>query len=146
MYYVLRFPQRSNRTKMLAKKGNPCFKHQIICMLLPANLSIIFSHGHYVALFSIHSLVKSCSRDLASLLSGPAEPEGQVRFLPKLVSSSQNDAWKKLKLPKVGKGCLKLSFFLWFTHWWNRLCETDWLGVGKDIKEILKFYKNELRL
>ena len=58
----------------------------------------------------------------------------------------QRDAWKKLKLPKVGKGCLKLSFFLWFTHWWNCLCETDWLGVGKDIKEILKFYKNELRL
>jgi hypothetical protein len=26
------------------------------------------------------------------------------------------------------------------------LWETDWLGVGKDIKEILKFYKNELRL
>ena len=24
---------------------------------------------------------------------------------------SQMDAWKKLKLPKVGKGCLKLSFF-----------------------------------
>ena len=56
------------------------------------------------------------------------------------------DAWKKLKLPKVGKGCLKLNFFLWFTHWWNRLCETDWLGVSKDIKEIQKFYKNELRL
>ena len=52
------------------------------------------------------------------------------------------DAWKKLKLPKFGKGCLKFSFFLWFTHWWNRLCETGWLGVGKDIKEILKFYKN----
>ena len=26
-------------------------------------------------------------------------------------TSSQRDAWKKLKLPKVGKGCL-----LWFTH------------------------------
>ena len=26
-------------------------------------------------------------------------------------TSSQRDAWKKLKLPKVGKGCLKLSFF-----------------------------------
>ena len=23
---------------------------------------------------------------------------------------------------------------------------TDWLGVGKDIEEILKFWKNELRL
>ena len=55
-------------------------------------------------------------------------------------------AWKKLKLPKVGKKCLKLSFFLWFTHWWNCFCETDWLRVCKDIKEILKFYENELRL
>ena len=26
------------------------------------------------------------------------------------------------------------------------LCETDWLGVGKDIEEMLKFYENELRL
>ena len=26
------------------------------------------------------------------------------------------------------------------------LNETDWLGVSKDIKEILKFYENELRL
>ena len=26
------------------------------------------------------------------------------------------------------------------------MCETDWLEVGKDIKEILKSYKNELRL
>jgi hypothetical protein len=25
----------------------------------------------------------------------------------------QRDAWKKLKLPKNGKGCLKLSFLLW---------------------------------
>ena len=55
-------------------------------------------------------------------------------------------AWKKLKLPKVGKECLRLSFFLWFTHEWNCFRERDWLGVGKDIKEILKFYKNELRL
>ena len=53
---------------------------------------------------------------------------------------------KELKLPKVGKGCFKPSFFLWFTHWWNCLSETDWLGVGKNIKEIVKFYKNELRL
>ena len=45
-----------------------------------------------------------------------------------------------------GKRCLKFSFFLWFTHWWNHLCETDWLGVGKDIKWRLKFCKNELRL
>ena len=56
------------------------------------------------------------------------------------------DAWKKLKLPKVGKGCLKLSFILWLTHSWNCLCDTDWLGVGKDMKQILKIYKNELRL
>jgi hypothetical protein len=26
------------------------------------------------------------------------------------------------------------------------LCETDWLGVGKDIEEVLKFYENELRI
>ena len=26
------------------------------------------------------------------------------------------------------------------------MCETYWLGVGKDTKEILKFYKNEIRL
>jgi hypothetical protein len=51
---------------------------------------------------------------------------------------SQRDAWKKLKLPKVGKGRLKLGFFLLFTHCWN---ERDWLGVGKDTKEILKCYK-----
>ena len=35
-------------------------------------------------------------------------------------------SWNYQKMVKV-KGCLKLSFFLWFTHWWNRLCETDWL-------------------
>ena len=53
-----------------------------------------------------------------------------VSFWSTLSTPSQRDAWKKLKLPKVGKGRLKLSFFLWFTHWWN----------------LLKFYKNELRL
>ena len=58
-----------------------------------------------------------------------------------LLTLSQRDAWKKLTLSKSGKRCLKLRFFLWFTH----LCETDWLGVSKDIKEILIFYKNELR-
>ena len=68
-----------------------------------------------------------------------------VNFWITLSTPSQRDAWKKLKLPKVGKGHLKLSFFLWFTLWWNHLRETDWLGVGKDIKEILKFYKNELK-
>ena len=56
------------------------------------------------------------------------------------------DAWKKQKLPKVGKKWFKLSFFLWSTHRWNGLCETDWLEVSKDIREILKFYKNQLRL
>ena len=55
------------------------------------------------------------------------------------------DAWKKLKLSKICEGCLKLSFFLWFTHGWNRLFETVWLGVDNDIKEILKC-KNEIRL
>ena len=59
---------------------------------------------------------------------------------------SQKNAWKKIKQQKVGKGCLKLSSFFWFTHWWNHLCETDWFGVGKDINKILKFYRNELRL
>ena len=53
---------------------------------------------------------------------------------------------KKLKLTKVGKRYLKLSFSLWFTHLRNHFCETDCVGVGKDIKEILKVYKNELRL
>ena len=38
------------------------------------------------------------------------------------------DAWKKLKLSNIGKGCLKHSFFLWFTNWWNRFCETDLFG------------------
>ena len=51
-----------------------------------------------------------------------------------LIDPESNGCLKKLKLLKVGKGCLNLSFFLWFTHWWNRFCETDWLGVGKDIK------------
>ena len=66
-------------------------------------------------------------------------------FLKYLINPESKGCLEKLKLPKFGKGCLKLSFFLCFTHWWNRLCETDWLGVGKDIKQILKFYKNELR-
>ena len=55
-------------------------------------------------------------------------------------------AWKWLNLPKIGKGCLNLGFFLWFTHLQNYLCETDWNEVGKDVKDKLKFYKNELRL
>jgi hypothetical protein len=63
-----------------------------------------------------------------------------------LEKAKTTKGWKKLKLPKVGKGCLKLSFFLWFTHLCNLLWETDWLGVSNDIKEILIFYKNELRL
>ena len=63
-----------------------------------------------------------------------------------LSTLNQKDAWKKLKLPKVGRGCPKLRFFLWLTHWWSHFCETDWLGVGKDVKEILRFYKNELRV
>ena len=45
---------------------------------------------------------------------------------------------KELKLAKVCKGCLKPIFFLWFSHWWNRFC--DWLGVAKDIKDLIKFY------
>ena len=44
-----------------------------------------------------------------------------------LLTLNKRDAWKKLKLPKVGKDCLKLSSFLWFTHWWNRSFETEWL-------------------
>ena len=50
-----------------------------------------------------------------------------VSFWSTLSTLSQRDAWKKLKLPKIGKECHKLSFFLWFTHWWNHLCETNWL-------------------
>ena len=68
-----------------------------------------------------------------------------ISFWGTLSTPTQREAWKMLKLPKIDKGCLKLSFFLWFTHWWNSLCETDWLMVGNDIKDILKFYKNELR-
>ena len=45
------------------------------------------------------------------------------------------DAWKKLKIPKIGKGCLKLSFFLWLTHWWIHMCETDWLEVTRTLKK-----------
>jgi hypothetical protein len=41
----------------------------------------------------------------------------------------------------IDRRCLKLSLLLWFTHWWNCLCETDWLGVAKDIEEILKLKK-----
>jgi hypothetical protein len=63
-----------------------------------------------------------------------------------LSTPSQNVAWKKLKLPHIAKGYLKLSFYSCFTHWCNCLCETEWLGVGKDIKETLKFYENDLRL
>ena len=48
---------------------------------------------------------------------------------------------KRLKLPKVGKTCLKICFFIWFTHWWNRFCESDWLGVSKDTKKYLNFIK-----
>ena len=48
---------------------------------------------------------------------------------------------KKAKTIKNGNECLNISFFVWFTHWWNLLCETDWLGIGNDIKEILRFYK-----
>ena len=62
------------------------------------------------------------------------------------IDLESNGCLEKSKTTKVGKGCLKHSFILWFTHCCNRLCETDWLEVGKDIKEILKYYKNELRL
>ena len=46
---------------------------------------------------------------------------------------------------KLAKDASNIAFFM-VPHWWHRLCETDWLGVGKNINEILKFYKNELRL
>ena len=52
------------------------------------------------------------------------------------------DAWKKL----VKDASNLASFYAMHIDGMNRLCETDWLGVNKDIKEILKFYKNELRL
>ena len=59
-----------------------------------------------------------------------------ISFRSILLNPCQKDARKKLKLPKVGKGHLKPSFFLWFIYWWIHLCETDWLGVGKDIKKM----------
>ena len=62
-----------------------------------------------------------------------------------LIDPESNGCLKKLKLLKVGKGCLKLSFFLWFTHWCNRLCETDWLGVKNVLQKLTKSYKNEVR-
>ena len=37
-----------------------------------------------------------------------------VSFWSTLSTPSERDAWKELKLPKFGKQCLKLSFFLWF--------------------------------
>ena len=63
-----------------------------------------------------------------------------------LINLVSKGCLEETKTTKVGKGCLKVSFFLRFRHWWNHLCERDWLGVGKDIRWILKFYKNELRL
>ena len=63
-----------------------------------------------------------------------------------LSTLGQRDDWKKLKLLKVNKGCFKLNFFLWFTDWWNHLHEKYWLGIGKAIRETLKFYENEARL
>ena len=69
-----------------------------------------------------------------------------IGFWSAILTPCQRGVWEKLKLPKIGKRCLKLSFFLWFTHWWNQLCQIDWLGVGKDIKGILKRFENELTL
>ena len=44
----------------------------------------------------------------------------------------------------MAKGCLNFSFFLWFLHWWNCLCETDWLGVCT--ARTLKKYKNFVKM
>ena len=65
-----------------------------------------------------------------------------VSFWSTFRTPSQREACKKLKLPKVCKRCLNLSVLICFTHWWNHLCETGWLGVSKDIKGILNAYKN----
>ena len=51
------------------------------------------------------------------------------------IDPESNGCLEKAKTTKIGKKCLKPRFFLLFKHLWNFLCETDWLGVGKDIKE-----------
>ena len=33
------------------------------------------------------------------------------------------------------KDASNLASFLWFTHCWNRLCETDWLGLARTLKK-----------
>ena len=66
MYCV--FPRDLIAQKCLQKRETLALNIKLFaCYYLPANLSIIFSHSHYVASFSIHSLVKSCSRDLAKV-------------------------------------------------------------------------------
>ena len=117
------------KLKTVGRSGNPGRHGGVLCV------ETGFYADHFLGI-KMHHWIKC----LSSLLSD------FVSFWSNLSTPNQGDAWKKLKLPKAGKGCLKLRFFLWFTHWCNRLCETNWLGVSKDIKEILKFYKNELRL
>ena len=48
-------------------------------------------------------------------------------------------------MPKVDKRCFKLACF-YDLNIGGIVCETDWLRVVKDIKELLKFYKNKLKL
>ena len=62
-----------------------------------------------------------------------------------LIDPESSGCLEKAKTTNVGKGCLKLSFILWFTHWWNRLCETDWVGVGKD-KTVKPYFKTQWAL
>ena len=54
-------------------------------------------------------------------------------------------ALKKLKLPTVGRGCLKISFY--GSHIDGIICvkKID-LGLARTLEKILKFCKNELRL
>ena len=52
------------------------------------------------------------------------------------------DDWKKLKLPKVVKGCLKFSFFFRV----YKLIELFvWEGLARVLKKVLNFDGNELR-
>ena len=54
-------------------------------------------HGHFLGIKMQH-----WNKCLSSVF---------VSFWSTLLTPSQRDAWKKLKLPKVGKTCLELSFF-----------------------------------
>ena len=62
-------------------------------------------------------------------------------FWSTLLTPSQRDVWKKLKLLKFVKGYLKLSLFLWFTHWWIIWVKHIGLGLARTSKKYLNFIK-----